>query len=188
MCVCVCVCVFVCVCVYVCECVCLCVCVCVCMCLYACDCVDAYNRIRKIERVFSQFKFQLRIGRILETLTRVRTKCCNVSTHSLALQHHVNHRVCFNLHYSALFDAPTPANDNTAVIVGVLFGGIAIGVVAVLLVQGIVCGVCKLSIWKKQLTSTETDSTTENKSVAYYKCMLNIQQYPQMSKMCNAHL
>ena len=81
--------------------------------------------------------------------------------------------VCFILYpYSALLKAPSPANDNTAMIVGVLFGGIAIGVVAVLLVLGIVCGVCKLKKWKKPPTSAETDPTVENKSVAHYKCML----------------
>ena len=69
-----------------------------------------------------------------------------------------------------------PSNDNTVAIVGVLFGGIAIGVVAVLLVLGIVCGVYKLRKWKKQPTSTETDPTAENKSVTHYKCMLHIQK------------
>ena len=73
-----------------------------------------------------------------------------------------------------MLNATGPANDNTAVIVGVLFGGIAIGVVAVLLVQGILCGVYKLRKWKKQPTSTEADPTDENKSVTHYKCMLNI--------------
>ena len=58
-----------------------------------------------------------------------------------------------------------PASDNTGMIVGVLFGGIAIGVVAVLLVLGIVCGVCKLRKWKKEPSSTETNPTAENKSV-----------------------
>ena len=65
-----------------------------------------------------------------------------------------------------------PAKDNTAVIVGVLFGGIAIGVVAVLLVLGIVCGVYKLRKWKKQPTSTDMEPTAENKSVIGYNFML----------------
>ena len=73
-----------------------------------------------------------------------------------------------------MLNAPRPANDNTAMTVGVLFGGVAIGVVAVLLVLGIVWGVCKLRKWKKQPTSTETDPTAENKSVTHYKCMLHI--------------
>jgi hypothetical protein len=60
-------------------------------------------------------------------------------------------------------------NDNTAVIVGVLFGGIAIGVVSVLLVLGIVCGVYKLRKWKKFPTSTKTDPTAENKVDASYE-------------------
>ena len=51
--------------------------------------------------------------------------------------------------------------------VGVLFGGVAIGVVAVLLVLGIVCGVCKLRKWKKQPASTQADPTNENKSVSH---------------------
>ena len=68
-----------------------------------------------------------------------------------------------------MLNAPRPANGNTAMIVGVLFGGIAIGVVAVLLVLGIVCGVYKLKNWEKQpKSSTETDPTVENKSVTYY--------------------
>ena len=78
--------------------------------------------------------------------------------------------------YLALLNAPRPANDNTASTVAVLFGGVAIGVVAVLLVQGIVCGVCKLRKWKKQpKSSTERDPTDENKSVTYYMtlCVLN---------------
>ena len=78
--------------------------------------------------------------------------------------------------YIDLFNASRSANNNTAMIVGVLSGGIAIGVVAVLLVQGIVCGVCKLKNWKKHPTSsTETDPIDENKSVTYYKtlCILN---------------
>ena len=45
-----------------------------------------------------------------------------------------------------------------------LFGGVAIGVVAVLLVVGIVCGVYKLRKWKKEPASTQADPTTENKS------------------------
>ena len=63
-------------------------------------------------------------------------------------------------------------DDNTAMTVGVLFGGIAIGVVAVLLVLGIVCGVYKLSKWKKHPTSTETDPTAENKSVTHCLCIM----------------
>ena len=47
-------------------------------------------------------------------------------------------------------------NDNTAVVVGVFFGGIAVGAVTVLLVVGIVCGVCKLTRHPKHSTSTET--------------------------------
>ena len=35
-------------------------------------------------------------------------------------------------------------NDNTAAFVGVLIGGMVLGAVTVLLVGGIVCGVCKL--------------------------------------------
>ena len=35
-------------------------------------------------------------------------------------------------------------DDNTAAFVGVLIGGIVVGVVTVLLVEGIECGVCKL--------------------------------------------
>ena len=58
-------------------------------------------------------------------------------------------------------------DDNTAVTVGVLFGGVAIGVLAVLLVQGIVCGVYKLRKWKTQPTSTETDPTAESKLVTH---------------------
>jgi hypothetical protein len=70
-----------------------------------------------------------------------------------------------------LFNASRSANNNTAMIVGVLSGGIAIGVVAVLLVQGIVCGVCKLRKWKKHPTSTEmsTDPTVENMVDASYE-------------------
>ena len=68
-----------------------------------------------------------------------------------------------------LSNAPRPANANTAMIVGVLFRGVAIGVVAVLLVQGIVCGarVCKRRKWKKHPTSTETHPMAENKSVTH---------------------
>ena len=70
-------------------------------------------------------------------------------------------------------NATGPANDNTAVIVGVLFGVVTFGVVAVLLVLGIVCGVCKLRKWKKHPTSTKADPTAENRSVTHYKCMLH---------------
>ena len=76
-----------------------------------------------------------------------------------------------------MLNAPRPANDNTAMIVEVLLGGVAIGVVAVLLVQGIVCGVCKLKKLEKQhKSSTDKDPTDENKSVTYYKtlCILNL--------------
>ena len=65
-------------------------------------------------------------------------------------------------------------NNNAAVYVGVLFGEIAIGVVAVLLVLGIVCGVCKLRKWKKFPTSTETDPTAENKSVKHMMCFHSV--------------
>ena len=122
----------------------------------------------------------------METLTRVRTKCCNVQhIYSLALPHYGHHSVCFILHYSALLNAPTPANDNSAVTLGVLFGGVAIGVVAVLMVLGIVCGVYKLRKWKKQPTSTETNPTAENKSVVLSVCCTF--GHPQRSKMCNVH-
>ena len=47
-------------------------------------------------------------------------------------------------------------NDNTAAFVGVFFGGIAVGAVTVLLVVGIVCGVCKLRGHPKQPTTVET--------------------------------
>ena len=78
------------------------------------------------------------------------------------------------IHILALLNATGPANDNTAVIVGVLFGVVTFGVVAVLLVLGIVCGVCKLSKRKKHPTSTKADPTAENRSVTHYKCMLHI--------------
>ena len=89
--------------------------------------------------------------------------------------HTISASVCFILYpYLALLNAPRPANENSAVIVGVLFGGAAMGVLAVMLVLGIVCGVCKLRKWKKQPSSTETDPTAENKSVTHYKCMMHI--------------
>ena len=47
-------------------------------------------------------------------------------------------------------------NDNTAAFVGVLIGGMVFGAVTVLLVEGIVCGVCKLRRHPKQPTSTDT--------------------------------
>ena len=50
---------------------------------------------------------------------------------------------------------PTP-NDNTAAFVGVFIGGTAFGAVTVLLVVGIVCGVCKLRQHPKRPASTET--------------------------------
>ena len=96
-----------------------------------------------------------------------------MSTYSPALSHCIHTSTVLEFIsflifiYIDLLNAPRPANDNTAMIVGVLFGGIAIGVVAVLLVQGIVCGVCKLRKWK-----TETDPIAENKSVIHSKCML----------------
>ena len=40
---------------------------------------------------------------------------------------------------------------------GVLIGGMAIGVVTVLLVEGIVCGVCKLRQHPNQTTSEKPD-------------------------------
>ena len=49
-------------------------------------------------------------------------------------------------------------NDNTAVVVGVFASGIAVGAVTVLLVAGIVCGVCKLTRHPKQPTSNEPPS------------------------------
>ena len=102
------------------------------------------------------------MGRIRETQKIVRGTWCHLIVYK--------NSVCFILHpYLALLNAPRPANNNT-VIVGVLFGGVAIGVVAVLLVLGIVCGVYKLRKWKKQPTLTETDTTAENKSVAHFKC------------------
>ena len=45
-----------------------------------------------------------------------------------------------------------PQDDNTALL---LIGGMAIGVVTVLLVVGILCGVCKLRQHPKQPTSEE---------------------------------
>ena len=54
-------------------------------------------------------------------------------------------------------DSPTQ-NDNTAAFVGVFFGGIAVGAVTVLLVEGIVCGVYKLRKHPKQPTSNEPPS------------------------------
>ena len=48
-----------------------------------------------------------------------------------------------------------------------LYGGIAIGMVAVLLVLGIVCGVCKLRKWKKEPASTQADPISEIKSVSH---------------------
>ena len=130
------------------------------------------------EQCIYQFISQLRMGIIKiirETLTTVRNKFHNVSTHRPSFLLTYIYSVCFILNYcSALSSAPSPANDNTAMIVGVLFGGIAIGVVVVLLVLGIVCGVCKLRKWKKHPTSTETDPPAENKSVTLYNCMLHI--------------
>ena len=49
-------------------------------------------------------------------------------------------------------------NDNTAAFVGVFFGGVAVGAVTVLLVVGIVCGVCKLRQHPKQPTSNQPPS------------------------------
>ena len=46
-------------------------------------------------------------------------------------------------------------NDNTAAFVGVLIGGMALGAVTVLLLVGIVCGVCKLRRHPKQHTSNK---------------------------------
>ena len=51
--------------------------------------------------------------------------------------------------------SPTP-NDYTTVGGGVFIGGIAVGAVTVLLVEGIVCGVCKLRKHPKHSTSTES--------------------------------
>ena len=53
-----------------------------------------------------------------------------------------------------------PQDDNTCtgLVVGVLIGGVAIGAVTVLLVVGIVCGVCKLRQHPKQPTSEEPDN------------------------------
>ena len=51
--------------------------------------------------------------------------------------------------------SPTRNNDKAA-FAGVFFGGIAVGAVTVLLVVGIVCGVCKLRQHPKQPTSTDT--------------------------------
>ena len=124
-----------------------------------------------------QFKLQVRIAWKIkgDTENSIRTKCCNMCQYIVLLYLIMYiYSVCFILYpYSALLNVPTSANDNTAIIVGGLFGGVAIGVVAVLLVQGIVCGVCKLRKWKKELTaSTETDSTADNKSVTHSKCMV----------------
>ena len=49
-------------------------------------------------------------------------------------------------------------NDNTAAFVGVLIGGMVLGAVTMLLVVGIVCGVCKLRRHQKQPTSEEPPS------------------------------
>ena len=49
-------------------------------------------------------------------------------------------------------------NDNTAAFVGVLIGGMVLGAVTVLLVEGIVCGVCKLRQHPKRPTSNEPPS------------------------------
>ena len=49
-------------------------------------------------------------------------------------------------------------NENTAALVGVFFGGIAVGAVTVLLVVGIVCAVCKLRQHPKQPTSEKPTS------------------------------
>ena len=51
-----------------------------------------------------------------------------------------------------------PQDDNTGLVVGVLIGGMAFGAVTVLLVEGIVCGVCKLRKHPKQPTSEEPDN------------------------------
>ena len=48
--------------------------------------------------------------------------------------------------------------DNSGLVVGVLIGGMAIGAVTVLLVEGIVCGVCKLRQHPKHPTSEEPDN------------------------------
>ena len=47
-------------------------------------------------------------------------------------------------------------DDSSAAGVGGFFGGVAVGAVTVLLVVGIVSGVCKLRQHPKQPTSTET--------------------------------
>ena len=49
-------------------------------------------------------------------------------------------------------------NDSTGAFVGVFFGGIAVGAVTVLLVVGIVCGVCKLGRHHQQPTSNKPPS------------------------------
>ena len=49
-------------------------------------------------------------------------------------------------------------DDDSAVGVGGFFGGLAVGAVTVLLVVGIMCGVCKLRRHPKQLTSNKPPS------------------------------
>ena len=49
-------------------------------------------------------------------------------------------------------------DDNSAAGVGGFFGGIAVGAVTVLLVVGIVCGVCKLRQHPKQPTTKQPPS------------------------------
>ena len=51
-----------------------------------------------------------------------------------------------------------PQDDNTGLVVGVLIGGMVLGAVTVLLVVGIVCGVCKLRQHPKQPISEEPDN------------------------------
>ena len=57
-----------------------------------------------------------------------------------------------------LVSQPQDDNTCTGLVVGVLIGGIAVGAVTVLLVVGIVCGVCKLRQHPKQSTSEEPDN------------------------------
>ena len=53
---------------------------------------------------------------------------------------------------------PPTQDDNTAAFVGVLIGGTVLGAVTVLLVVGIVCGVCKLRQHPKQPGVNNTPS------------------------------
>ena len=73
--------------------------------------------------------------------------------------------VIFSINFSCT--GPIPATtcsmcqsqgDNSGLVVGVLIGGMAVGAVTVLLVVGIVCGVCKLRQHPKQPTSEEPDN------------------------------